>query len=257
MKEFNFPIEGTPRISLRLPAGEARIVDGEAGTVVVQLQGKSSTVDRFVVEARGNEVVIEPERGSGGRWTSVDVIIRCGAAPEARARLAAADFRADRSLAAAHVETASGDVELQDVSGDVTVKSASGDIRVGEVGGGLEVASASGDIRAESVGGLSTLKTMSGDVFIADAGGEVTAKSVSGDISIPRFGGTWFDAKTMSGDVTIGVVPGRKFEVSFQTLSGDVRTDFPVGEAEGASARLAVKTVSGDINVQGAPERQK
>jgi len=256
MKDFSFPIEGTPKISLRLPAGEARIVEGEAGTVIVQLQGKSSTVDRFVVEARGDEIVIEPERGGGGRWTSVDVTIRCGAPPDARARLAAADFRADRSLASAHIESASGDVDLQDVSGDATVRSASGDIRLRAVGGDLEVASASGDLRAESVDGLSTLKTMSGDVYIADAGGEVTAKSVSGEISVPRFHGSWFDAKTMSGDVTIGVVPGRKFEVSFQTLSGDVRTDFPVGQGEGASARLAVKTVSGDINVQGAPERQ-
>ncbi|HSM02534.1 MAG TPA: DUF4097 family beta strand repeat-containing protein [Acidimicrobiia bacterium] len=256
MKEFTFPVEGTPQISLRLPTGDARIVDGDSGTVVVQLQGRSSTLDRFVVEARGNEIVIEPERGGGGRWTSVDVTIRCGVPLDARARLAAADFRADRSLASAHIETASGDVELHDVSGDVTVRSASGDVRVGAVGGGLELASASGDLRAESVGGVSTVKTMSGDVLIAEAGGEVNAKSVSGEISVPRFHGSWFDAKTMSGDVTIGVAPGRKFEVSFQTLSGDVRTDFPVGQGDGASARLSVKTVSGDINVQGAPERR-
>ena len=255
MKEFSFPVEGTPKVLMRLPAGEVRIADGDPGSMVVRLEGSASTLDRFVVESRGDEIVIEPSRSGRGRWSSVDVTIVCGTPLEVRARLASADLIARVPLRSAHVETASGEVVLGDVSGSVVVRSASGDIRVGEVGGDLEVASASGDLRAESTAGLSTLKTMSGDVFITAAGGEVTAKSVSGEISVTKFDGSWFDAKTMSGDVVIGVVSGRKFEVSFQTLSGDVRTDFPVGQGDGGSSRLAVKTVSGDITVQGAPKR--
>lgn len=255
MNEYSFPVEGTPKIFVRLPAGEVRLVDGPEGTVTVRLEGTASTLDRFLVEARGDEIVIEPSRTGKGRWTSVDVIVQSGTPAEVRARLASADLLARIPLQSVHVETASGEVSIGDVAGSVLVRSASGDIRVGDVGGDLEVASASGDVRAESTAGLSTLKTMSGDVVISDAGGEVTAKSVSGDVSIGRFHGSWFDGKTMSGDVTIGVVSGRRFEVSFQSLSGEVRTDFPVGQGDGGSSRLTVKTVSGDITVQGAPER--
>jgi DUF4097 and DUF4098 domain-containing protein YvlB len=255
MKEFSFPAGDAPKISIRLPAGEVRVVDGAADTAVVQLEGRSSTVDRFIVEIRGDEIVIEPERSSKGRWTSVDVTVRCGVPAEIRARLAAADFRAGVPLRSAHIESASGDVDLGNVSGDVIVRSASGDIKVGDVGGDLDVSSASGDLRAEVITGSSSLKTMSGDMQIADARGEVIAKSVSGDVAVNRFDGAWLDGKTMSGDVSIGVVAGRKFEVSFQSLSGDVRTDFPVSQGGGdggAAARLTVKTVSGDITVQGA-----
>jgi DUF4097 and DUF4098 domain-containing protein YvlB len=256
MKEFSFPAGDAPKISIRLPAGEVRVVEGPADTVVVQLEGRSSTVDRFVVETRGDEIVVEPERSSKGRWTSVDITVRLGVPAEVRARLAAADFRARVPLLSAHVESASGDVDLGDVSADVIVRSASGDIRVGDIGGDLDVSSASGDLRAETIAGSSTLKTMSGDVLIADARGEVIAKSVSGEVAVTRFDGPWFDGKTMSGDVSIGVVAGRRFDVSFQSLSGDVRTEFPVGQGgEGTAARLTVKTMSGDITVQGAPDR--
>lgn len=253
MREHSFPIIGTPRVSFRLPLGDARIVDGVPGEVSVVLDGRDATVGRFIVEVRGGEVVIEPERSSPIRWSSVDLTIRIGEPADVRARLTSADLTTATTLAAFHVESASGDLAIGDVLADATIHSASGDLRLGRVAGRLDAAVASGDVRAEAVAGGASLKSASGDVYLGDASGEVIVRTASGDVTVARFDGSWLDVKSLSGDVTVGVVPGRRLEVSFQTLSGDVRTDFPVSSGgEGGTGRLALKTVSGDIVVQGA-----
>jgi len=253
VREEHFPVTGTPRVSFRLPLGDARIVEGRSGEVSVVLDGREATLRRFIIEMRGDELVIEPERSSPIRWSSVDLTIRIGKPGEIRARLASAHLKAATTLAMLHAESASGDVTAGDVLADATIHSASGDVRLGRVAGRLDVAAASGDIRADAVVGGASVKSASGDIHIGDGTGDIIVKSASGDVTVARFDGSWLDVKSLSGDVTVGVVPGRRLEVSFQTLSGDVRTDFPVGSGgDGGTGRLTLKTVSGDIVVQGA-----
>jgi len=253
MREQRFPMTGTPRVSFRLPLGEARVVEGAAGEVSVVLDGRESAVGRFIVEMRGDELVIEPDRTSAIRWSSVDLTIRLGEPGDIRARLTSADLKATIDLRSVHVESASGDIVIGDVLADVTIHSASGDVRLGKVGGRLDAAAASGDVHSDTVAGGASVKSASGDILLGEASGDVVIKSASGDVSVSRFDGSWLDVKSLSGDVTIGVTPGRRFEVEFQTLSGDVRTDFPVSSGgDGGTGRLNLKTVSGDIVVKGA-----
>ena len=246
-----FEVEGTPRLSLRLPSGSVRIVHGGQGTVVVRLRGGDRDLERFVVEQRGDEVVVEPERSSGwGRWSAADVVVEVGEPAVLRARLASGDLAAAADLAEASVDTAAGDVRLGDVTGAVAVKSASGDVRLGRVGR-VSLTAASGDLVADEIGGTLEAKTASGDLQVGRAGGDVSVRTASGDLRIRGFHGDSLDAKTLSGDVQIGVAPGRRYRVSFSSMSGEIRTDFPVSEGEGggAPASVAVKTVSGDITI--------
>jgi DUF4097 and DUF4098 domain-containing protein YvlB len=262
MTEHTFPTTGTPQVSFRLPLGNVRIVPGSPNEVGVTLRGRESSIERFRVEAHDDEIVIEPEHSSPIRWSPVELTIRIGEPADVRGRLTSADLAVETTLASLHVESASGDIDAQDVTGDVTTRSASGDIRLGAVGGRLDAAAASGDVRADGAAGGANVKSASGDVHLVDAGAEVAVKTASGDVTVGRFDGSWIDVKSMSGDVTIGVVAGRRFEVSFQSLSGSVRTEFPVANGAGTSlssptgdaglGRISVKTVSGDISVQGA-----
>jgi len=103
---------GTPRVSFRLPLGEARVVEGAAGEVSVVLDGRESAVGRFIVEMRGDELVIEPDRTSAIRWSSVDLTIRLGEPGDIRARLTSADLKATIDLRSVHVESASGDIVI-------------------------------------------------------------------------------------------------------------------------------------------------
>lgn len=253
MREERYPVVGTPRVSVRLPLGGARVVEGTPGEITVVLEGREPTIERFIVEMRGDELVVEPERSAAIRWSAVDLTIRIGEPGEIRARLTSADLKSTTPLASLHVESASGDVTAGDILGDATIHSASGEVRLGRVGGRLDTAAASGDIHAEAAAGGASIKSASGDVHLGEGLGEVIVKSASGDVTVGRFDGSWLDVKSLSGDVTVGVTSGRRFEVSFQTLSGEVRTDFPVASGgDGATARLTVKTVSGDIVIQGS-----
>lgn len=253
-REHRFAVDGTPRLHIKMPVGDFRLVEGDPGEVVVRLDGKESALERFTVEQRGAEIVVEPERSSLGWRSTVDLTVRVGAPALLHARLTAADFTTSMPLAGLTVETASGDVSAADIAGDVEIRSASGDVRLGAVGGRLGVAAASGDIRVGRVAGSVSAKTAAGDLHVEAAAGDVSAKSASGDVAVAEFTGDWLDVKTMSGDTSVGVTGGRRFEVSFQTLSGDVRTDFPVSEGASvsSSARLGVKSVSGDIHIHAA-----
>lgn len=252
MKTFHFPVTGTPRLDLRLPLGDLRVVSGAPGVVEITLDGREPAVARMLVEQRGETIHLEPDRNQRIRWSAVDVVVSVGEPAHVHARLTSGDLTVATDTASLTVETASGEVTAGTVRGDATIRSASGDVRIGDVAGRLSVAVASGDIRAEVVG-VADLKSASGDVAVREVIGDATVRTASGDVTVARFTGAHFDAKSMAGDVVLGVPPGRRYDVSFSTISGDVRTDFPVvGAAEtGAPARLDVKTVSGDIRVKG------
>jgi hypothetical protein len=47
----------------------------------------------------------------------------------------------------------------------------------------------------------------------------------------------------------IGLPSGRTLDVDLNTLSGDIHSDFSPEGGDGATARLRVKTVSGDITL--------
>lgn len=258
MKTFHFSVTGTPRLDLRLPLGDLRIVAGAPGVVDISLDGRDSAVARVIVEQRGDVIHLEPERHApiGIRWSSVDVVVAIGEPADVHARLTSGDLTISTDLVSLAVESASGELVAGTVRRDATVRSASGDVRLGEVAGRLDVAIASGDLRAEVVGSAE-VKSASGDIAVREVQGDMVVRSASGNITVGRFGGDRLDAKSMSGDVTFGVPSGRRYDVSFSTISGEVRTDFPVqGMTEsGAPARLEVKTVSGDIRVRGVEPR--
>jgi DUF4097 and DUF4098 domain-containing protein YvlB len=250
-----FQIDGRPDVFLRLPAGEARVVRGDEGSVEIRMSGRDSVLEKFVVALRGGQVVVEPETGGRiGRWSGIDVEIRVGSGASIHARLAAGDVSIGTDIESLTVEAGSGDVTAGAIAGDARVKTASGDIVAASVGGRLEVVAASGDIRVRTVAGDVNAKTASGDITFGLVAGSLSAHSASGDIEVGTFDGDSFEAKTLAGDVRLGVTAGRKFSVDFASLSGDVRTDFPVssGGGRGTTARLAVKTMSGDIVVRPA-----
>jgi DUF4097 and DUF4098 domain-containing protein YvlB len=202
----------------------------------VRFKGKISTV--LYIDSRGVLVEEKDRRKAGVR---AEVLVT----PE---RLALLDPAYDYQ----YVETASGDVVVGNVRGDASIRSASGDVRLTDVGGRLDAAAASGDIRGEVVGSVE-VKSASGDVRLREVRRDALVRTASGDVTVGRFSGDSFDVKSISGDITVGVPPGRRYDVEFSTLSGEIRTDFPIQGAEeaGSPARLEVKTVSGDIRVKG------
>jgi len=147
------------------------------------------------------------------------------------------------------VTSVSGDVEVSGVTGKIAAKSVSGDVVVRKATGSVEAKSTSGDVR------------------VSEINGSVNAASVSGDVEvlISNLGsGQDMDFTSISGDVHVRLPAGLDAEVKMTTMSGSLRTDFPLttekdrfspgrrasGRIGAGTHRLKLSSISGDVSLQ-------
>ena len=167
------------------------------------------------------------------------------------------------------ISARSGDVSVRDVTGSVAVRTVSGDVSIRGGGGDLRMEAASGNLRAVAAAPIAaTVRTISGDVEIDAPRTERTSiTTVSGDVEVASTFAPGGDhvVTTTSGDVELAVHGGVTIDV--RTVSGDVdcvhpelrggtgRRD-PLVIGDGA-ARVAVRTLSGDIEVRAGRVRSE
>lgn len=147
------------------------------------------------------------------------------------------------------IGTASGDIEIKNVSGNLKVKAASGDLNIKDVNGSVEASTASGDVTVTGIAGSVSAKTASGDANAELDRVEATEK---------------MEFSSVSGDVNVTIPSSTGADVDISTLSGEIKTDFgiKVDESEHGSSstargrigngaiRLVLKSVSGDVNLK-------
>lgn len=245
-----FNVGDHPRVELATFSGDIYVTESERGAIHVTVSGSP---DRFVIEQRGDTVVVEPEPGVWfGR--STDITAKVPAGTSARLKCTSGDIRVDVPISRLDAAVASGDIRAGKVAGDASIKTASGDASIDEVEGALEMATASGDARIGRVGLELTMTTASGDAVIGSVGGSVRLRTASGDVRIRSFDGPELTAKSVSGDVTVGIRKRRRVDLDLQSLSGSLRNRLPKGSgsAPEKSLRLRVKSVSGDLTLTGA-----
>ncbi|MFH1573354.1 MAG: DUF4097 family beta strand repeat-containing protein, partial [Acidobacteriota bacterium] len=145
------------------------------------------------------------------------------------------------------LSTASGDVELTDVAGEIRAKSASGNLTLRQVEGTIHAS------------------TASGDVLVEQAIGEVKASTASGNVDVELIevqGGGEMAFSSASGDVTVRAPARLDADVRMSTASGSLKTDFPltIEEEEGHGKKaygrlgsgvrpLKLSTASGDVRL--------
>jgi len=137
---------------------------------------------------------------------------------------------------------APGELEIDTVSGNVTVAAAPGRADIGTVSGDLRLTLNTAKARSESV---------SGDVRLSGRlDGEVHAETVSGDIRIDSRGERVkrLTTGTVSGDADLRVALAPGGQIRSETVSGDVRLRMP----KNTSARLSGESFSGDLSAPGA-----
>ena len=145
------------------------------------------------------------------------------------------------------LSTASGDIQVADVAGEITARTASGDITVSRVTGNVHASSASGDVKVLGVAGMVTASAASGDVEV-----ELTRIEGSGELKF----------SSASGDVSVKAPGQLDAQVEMSTASGSIKTDFPLniedqqGHGKKASGvlgsgavKLKISTASGDASL--------
>ena len=240
-----FDVGGRPRIEVSLPSGDIVFLPGESGKVEVDVEGRNA--EDLAIEQRGGRILLRTPDGLGSRWESFDVTVRTPAGAEVDVRAASADVDVQVALGSLGARLASGDIRVGEIEGDATLESASGDVELGEVGGNLDVSTASGDVQLGRAGGRVVVHTASGRARLGNVLAALSASTQSGDLEVKHYEGGDLECSSTSGDVRIGLPPGLTLDVDLNTVSGDIRSDFPPENGEGATARLRVKTISGDI----------
>ncbi|MGH3144738.1 MAG: DUF4097 family beta strand repeat-containing protein [Rubrobacter sp.] len=248
-----FEVGGRTRIELNLPSGEAVFVPGEQGKVEVQVEGYHAEV--FLIEQVGGRIVLRTPGRLSSRWDSFDVSVRMPEGADLEVKAASADVGVELALGSLSADLASGDLRAQKIEGSATVETASGDVELGEVGGRLEVGTASGDVRLGEGRNRTAVSTASGEARLGSVLGALVVTTQSGGIEVEHYAGDDLECNSTSGDVRVGLPPGRDLDVDLNTVSGEIRSDFSPEGGDGATARLNVKTISGDISLVRAAGR--
>jgi len=236
-------------------------VDERAGRVEVRTEGEQNRSNR---SRRGSQV-------------SVDYTVTVPSSASADLHSVSGSMRVAGVHGSVRAETVSGNVTTTDAPKLEVAKSISGDVS-------LTGAAAEGDLSAASVSGSVTarglrahgldLGSISGDIILSDVTCDrLGIKSVSGSVEYAGsiLKGGRYEINSHSGSVRLTLANPPGFELTANSFSGTIRSDFPLiiggdrdrdrGRRRGAdnrsiratfgdgSATVTIRTFSGDIVV--------
>lgn len=273
----NVRIDSSQPLTLQIAGVNGSItVRGDARSdVLISSDDYDDDDDEFplvAIEARGNVITIKPNTAPpeapvdlGGDPERVLRKATAWLARSARRQQSWPDFTVEiprQMTCRLEAFTASGDIEIEDIAGTISVRSASGDLRITRAVGQLTVQSAGGDVSLEESVVAATVRTASGDLHINETvlvG--IHAQTASGDCYLEGTlrGDHAARVETASGDVhlTLEQPDATGATLSFRTVAGSSNVDEPfrrVGRrrwqiGNGAGPQIEVATVSGDLNV--------
>jgi hypothetical protein len=139
------------------------------------------------------------------------------------------------------VETSSGKVNLENLSGNVAVKIATGDMVIRGVKGSVKAGVNMGKINVENVTGDVDAKTSSGDIKIQGVKGFVKAETNMGKINITGISGLT-GARTNMGEIAVEV-PAIRDNLELNTKSGNITAYL----SQQIAAQLEASTTKGTV----------
>lgn len=161
----------------------------------------------------------------------------------------------------------SGSVDVTGGTREVNAESVSGSVSVSQVNGNLRAESVSGNVRAETVFGSVEASSVSGAIrLVGIQSRDVRTETVSGEILYTGSieGGGRYAFESHSGSIRLNIPRTSGANVSVETFSGDVSTDFTVIRQPGerrrergsfeftigdGRARISAQTFSGRIYI--------
>lgn len=149
------------------------------------------------------------------------------------------------------LEVVSGDVSVSDGSARIEVKTVSGDVDIDQSTGGVQVKTVSGDVDLDHVSGAIEVETRSGDVELGAAGPvSGSLQSVSGDVTValPRDADLVLELATEEdGDIHVDS------DLPHEVL--EERDEYMKLKLGAGSSTMKVNTKSGDIEIRPAGEK--
>lgn len=233
-KQYNLAAGG--HISIHSVSGDVKITGYNGSAVLVTAEKVGRDRDRVEVEdlSSGDRVELRsryPENCNCQASVNFTVQVPRGA-----------KYSFDK------IGSASGNIEIRGVAGDINGRSASGDVTLEDVQGNITASSASGDVR------------------VTKATGTVNAHSASGNVEVDLAGiegAGNMEFTSASGDVRVKAPASLDAEVDMSCISGDIKTDFALqkdasehgprrrayGRLGSGSRTVKIRSASGDVSL--------
>jgi len=266
------------RLNVHLPKGRIMVVAEETTETRVELTAihgdtaSNAWIAGAEVTHNGDEIVVRfPKARLGLFGTGGAVEARIHAPLGSAARLSAGSGRIETAgrlgqviasagsgtirlddTGEASATTGSGDIAINTSAGSVEAKTGSGRISVGRVGADARITTGSGHAELAEAAGDAKLTTGSGNIEVGQAGDSLEAFAASGNVEIRRADHGRIRAKTVSGQISVGVANGAAALLDISTVSGRVNSELEAAEAPGADelrVELTLSTVSGAVNL--------
>ena len=253
------PITATVEIS----AGSVRLVASDRDDTVVEVRPRDESrshdikaAEQVRVEFKNGTLAVSSQRGfSFPRRGAVVVDVALPNGSRLQASAASANIRAEGRYSDCTLASASGDVSVETVTGNIKAETASGAVTVDAVKGNIAIATASGDVTIGDLDGGVKFRAASGSLTVGRLRGNVNAQVASGDVTVTTAVNGGVSVQTASGEVVVGIAEGTAAELDLRSRSGEVRNSLTPsdGPAEGDET-LAVhaRTASGDVIIQRA-----
>jgi DUF4097 and DUF4098 domain-containing protein YvlB len=262
MPTFNTPEPIVARVEAA--AGSIRLFAADRDDTVVQVRARDESraadvraAEQTQVQCHDGKLTVSAVRR--GFWLyrggAVDIDIALPSRSRLEVSVSSADVRAEGEFADCQISSASGNLDVGAVKGNLKATTSSGSITVQAVAGSVSVATASGSTTIGDLDGDLKLKAASGDLSVEQLCGRVSTQTASGSVAIARAVRGAISAGTSSGEVSVGVAGGTAARLDLTTASGAVTNllESADGPAEGDETLLIrVRTASGDIGIRRA-----
>lgn len=234
-EEINRTFAAKESVRIATVSGACLVKIGESGEILVQVVHRYDPADAFEAKFAENddELVLEEEldESASGRsiWT-VTVPVETNI----RYTSASGELRIEALTGEMEAATASGDIAVKGGAGGAVATTASGNIEITDFSGGIVVTTASGNIEGKNLTGGIVLSTASGGIDIENSTGGFQIGSASGDIEADDIlieDESGFSAA--SGDVDVALKRGTEHDLKILSASGKAVLDYKGNSIEG------------------------
>lgn len=231
--------------------GNIRVIASERTDTVVDVrpsnEAESSDVkaaSQTTVEFSGGTLTVKGPKmrplDFSSKSRSIEVTVELPTGSRVQGNTGLGDLYGSGRLGACRFKSGTGHVQL-DETGELHLHTATGNVTVDRVIGNIDIATSSGRVRLGKLTGTAAVKNSNGTTTIGSVAGAVRVRAANGDITVEHAEDS-VEAKTANGSVR--VLDAVRGAVTLETAMGDIE----VGIREGSAAWLDVKTRFGRVN---------
>lgn len=224
-RSANIDTSGITRIVMGTGAGDLK-VRGEPGRSKLEARGEACAssdqlLDQIQIETRreGSTVYLKTRmpdlKGGfiGNQYAMLDLDIALPDSIPVDIEDSSGDLDLSR-VRSAVIADSSGEIEIEDIAGDLEVSDSSGDVAIERVAGRLQVTDSSGDLHIENIQGDVLIPIdSSGDIRLVQVGsvhirndtsGEIYIRGVNHDVRVDVDSSGDINVEEVGGNLTVG-----------------------------------------------------